>query len=292
MNWTRLLLFSMLISLFACSDKKEGKSLVSVNSIHAKILSGKKLQLVDMRSEEEYHHSHIPGACNIYRSELTDFNHEIEGMRMPVDELAEFLGNKGLNSKDSIYIYDAKGNVEAARLWWMLKLYGFEKTALIDGGFIQWRMKGYTEVEGMENIQMNNFRFPGKLNKNILASKKEIAEGKYEQIIDARSMDEFDGSITKNGAFRAGHIPGAVRFDYYDMIEGGEMTFKKESKLLEMLNERGLSSEKTTVVYCHSGVRSAMALFVLKEIVGMKDVANYDGSWIEWSGDAKLDVEL
>ena len=196
----------------------------------------------------------------------------------------------GINSNDSIYLYDAKGNVDASRLWWMLKLYGFDKVALIDGGFIQWRLKGFPVNEDLEFFEQASFILSDESTLNILASKDEVHFGRFEQIIDARSLEEYKGEIMKNGAVRGGHIPGAVRLDYTEVLDGGSFRFKSKEKMLRLLDSKGLSADKSTVVYCHSGVRSSLVAFVLTEIVGMQHVYNYDGSWIEWSQDESLPI--
>jgi thiosulfate/3-mercaptopyruvate sulfurtransferase len=264
--------------------------LVTVEQIAAKMNENATVQLIDVRPEEEFFHGHIPGSKNLWRKDIQDMNNDVEGMRLPKKDLENLLQEIGISSYDSIYIYDAKGNVDAARLHWMLQLYGFEKVALIDGGYIQWRLKSLPIQEGMPSAYKASFKFEGEGEPALLAFKEDIAEGKFEQIIDARSLEEYNGTLTKNGAVRAGHIPGAIRFDYIDMLEGGAFTFKSKERLLEMMAQKGLSPDKNTVVYCHSGVRSAMALFVLKNIAGMEHVSNYDGSWIEWSQDETLPI--
>lgn len=284
-----IILFSILSSCSMLEEKN--RSLVEVDEIFNKITSGIEIQLIDVRTEDEYYHSHIPGARNIQRSDMVNKDAEIEGLRIEKEKLEALLSALGINSNDSIYIYDAKGNVDAARLWWLLKLYGHDKVALINGGFIQWRFKNFETTEGFENIEPSFFLFSGKEYVGLLTEKESIANGNFEQIIDARSVEEYSGEITKNGAIRGGHIPAAIRFDYMEMLDGGSFKFKPKEALLQLLEEKGLDPDVSTVTYCHSGVRSALALFALREIAGMKNVTNYDGSWIEWSRDEALPVE-
>ena len=74
--------------------------------------------------------------------------------------LEDLLTKVGFSDKDSIYLYDAKGNVDAARLWWLLRIYGFDKVALIDGGLTKWRVEGYTEEQGKNSRStLGNFSF-------------------------------------------------------------------------------------------------------------------------------------
>lgn len=290
-KWT--LWVSMMLILASCGLLPDDQisTLVSVDQIARKMERGEKVQLIDVRTQEEYLHSHIKGARNIWRDDMIDYQSEVEGMAMKKEDLAELLSYLGISHEDSIYLYDSRGNVDAARLWWMLRMYGFDEVALIDGGFIQWRMRGHETVEGPERFKPATFVFLQETRPDLVTSKAAVSGGQFEQIIDARSLEEYTGEVTKNGAFRGGHIPGAVRFDYIDMMDGGSFKFKSREQVRGMLRAKGLSEEKSTVTYCHSGVRSAMALFVLTQIVGMEQVSNFDGSWIEWSEDESLPVE-
>ena len=36
------------------------------------------------------------------------------------------------------------------------------------------------------------------------------------------------------------------------------------------------------ITYCRIGERSSHSWFVLKYLLGVQDVKNYDGSWTEW----------
>lgn len=61
-----------------------------------------------------------------------------------------------------------------------------------------------------------------------------------------------------------------------------------ETKLLKPIEELeaiyGEAVEgKKVITFCQSGVRSAHTQFVLESVLGVEEVYNYDGSWIEWS---------
>ena len=248
------------------------------------------MQIIDMRSEDEFLHGHIPGSRNIWRSDIQDSRAGVMGMRIGKEELKQLMRRFGIDHNDSLYIYDAKGNVEAARLWWLLNLYGYHKTALIDGGYTQWLVNGYKISSGPEFFDRSKFIFEGPEQPEMLAFKKDVMARKSDYLLDNRSEGEYTGKIMKNGAIRGGHIPGAIRLDYFDFMNGGQHTIKSKEEILGLLAQHRVSTEKSIINYCHSGVRSAYVTFVLREIVGMKNVSNYDGSWIEWSDDERLEI--
>ena len=287
-----VLFLSVRVFLTSCTGISEKRShhLTTVEHIANRLKKKDKVQIVDVRNEEEYFHGHIPGSKNLSLSNLRDNSGEIPGLRPSKSEMEELLSQIGIRDHDSVYIYDANGNMEAVRLWWILQSYGFEKAVLIDGGFIQWRAKGMPVQEGMVIGEHGDFRIEANDNNDLLAMKFELIEESYEQIIDARSEQEFNGAMTKNGAVRSGHIPGAIRLEGYELLNGGQFTFKSKETILDIMKNKGLDREKSTVVYSHSGVRSSFICFVLTEIVGMKEVANYDGGWIEWSLEEELPI--
>ena len=106
------------------------------------------------------------------------------------------------------------------------------------------------------------------------------------QLVDVRSPDEFSGKIIAppgmtETAQRAGHIPGAASIPWSQAVnEDG--TFKSVDALKQLYGSKGISGDKEVIAYCRIGERSSHTWFVLKYLLGIKDVRNYDGSWTEW----------
>jgi thiosulfate/3-mercaptopyruvate sulfurtransferase len=106
------------------------------------------------------------------------------------------------------------------------------------------------------------------------------------QLVDVRSVDEFTGKIIAppgmtETAQRAGHIPGAANIPWSQAVnEDG--TFKSADALKQLYGSKGITGEKEVIAYCRIGERSSHTWFVLKYLLGIKDVRNYDGSWTEW----------
>lgn len=105
-------------------------------------------------------------------------------------------------------------------------------------------------------------------------------------MLDVRSLEEYDGTKLKDGAAFAGNIMDCAHLEFKSsLIEGGDKNqcFKDTKELKEMFEEKGITKDKKIIVYCHSGTRSAHTTFVLTQLLGYKNVSNYDGSWMEWS---------
>jgi thiosulfate/3-mercaptopyruvate sulfurtransferase len=102
-------------------------------------------------------------------------------------------------------------------------------------------------------------------------------------VIDTRSKDEFDGQKTgsSRGAFGTGRVKGTIHIDWVSAINKEDTTLKSIVELKQIYEET--IKDKNVIVFCQSGVRSAFTYAVLKNVLGAKNVYNYDGSWIEWS---------
>ncbi len=111
-----------------------------------------------------------------------------------------------------------------------------------------------------------------------------LASNKNNIILDTRNIDEFTGKRQKSGAYKGGRIPKSVLIDWAEAIDyEGSKKFKSFEELEKIYSRMGVSKNDPVITYCHSGVRSAHTTFVLTELLGYKNVKNYDGSWVEWS---------
>jgi thiosulfate/3-mercaptopyruvate sulfurtransferase len=116
-------------------------------------------------------------------------------------------------------------------------------------------------------------------------------------LVDVRSPDEFSGKILapahlpQEQSQRPGHIPGAINVPW-SKAANEDGTFKSDEELASIYKEAGLDGEKETIAYCRIGERSSHTWFVLQELLGHKNVKNYDGSWTEYGSLVGAPIEL
>src|SRR4029078_1589080 len=101
-----------------------------------------------------------------------------------------------------------------------------------------------------------------------------------------RSPDEFTGKVIappgmSETAQRGGHIPGAKSIPWSKTVND-DGTFKAKPALERLYAAAGCDFAKPTIAYCRIGERSSPTWFVLKYLMGVNSVKNYDGSWTEW----------
>jgi thiosulfate/3-mercaptopyruvate sulfurtransferase len=93
-------------------------------------------------------------------------------------------------------------------------------------------------------------------------------------------------------AQRGGHIPGAKSIPWSTAVNTTDGTFKSADELQRIyLQEKGVDPKKDTIAYCRIGERSSHTWFVLKYLLGLNNVKNYDGSWTEYGNLVAAPIE-
>ncbi len=150
MSWRSRVFIGIIASLFflACNTAKQEmteyhnpQALYEVSDL----LSGRiddSLVIVDFRSANEYASGHIKGAINITKKSVEDTSATIDGIKIGKVAMEKLLQKKGINNNQRVVIYDDKMCCDAARLWWILKIYGHKKISLLNGGLSQYRQLG------------------------------------------------------------------------------------------------------------------------------------------------------
>lgn len=257
--------------------------------IEAEQLSGSlsDYKLIDLRKPEEFQTGHIPNALNVWRNQITDTSYAYGGMMPGKSQVESLLSKLGIQPTDTIVIYDDKAECDAARLWWILKFYGHKHIKLLNGGLTAWQAAD-GELSTISSLnESNEYHFTGSPDSTILSLIRDVELALLDpevMVLDTRGDSEHSGSEHKKGAAHAGRIDGSLNLDWSMAVDyNGTKKFLPAAQLQEMYASIGIDSTKSVVTYCHSGVRSAHTLFVLTELLGYRNIKNYDGSWTEWS---------
>lgn len=269
--------------------------LVEVEALPSMLdISGVKI--IDFRKKEAFQKGHIPGALPMWRTEIEDTTYPYGGMMASKEQMEALLSSLGIRNSDTILVYDDRGSCDAARLWWILANYNFNSVKIINGGLDAWKeINGSISTENSEIIA-SNFTLPAQSSLKYLTTTEEmlrqVTSDKGSVIIDTRTEDEYSGKRQKKGAQAGGRIPRSIWVDWADCMDfEGTKKFKSYEELVAIYKDLELDNEAGVLAYCHSGVRSAHTTFVLTQLLGYKNVRNYDGSWTEWSALEGLPIE-
>lgn len=253
------------------------------------------IRLVDFRKPSAYAAGHIPGAVNLWRPDIEDPNGEVPGLAAPAAAVEALMSRSGISATDTLIIYDDEAGCNAARLWWVLQYYGYTKIRLLNGGIQAWEAMGGPMTDEIGSPAPTAFRFAEAAHPESVINAIELhgqLGAKNLVVLDTRTPDEFSGHRQKAGAKRAGHIPGSINMDWAGATDyNGDKRFKSPEALRKQYAFLGSTDSTDVVAYCHSGVRSAHTYFVLTELLGYRQVRNFDGSWLQWSAWAEAPIE-
>jgi len=203
--------------------------------------------------------------------------------------LEELLGKSGIANDTTILLYGDNNNWFAAYAFWQLKYYGHRDVRLIDGGRKKWIAEKRALTTDVPKIVPVPYH-AGEPDESIRAYKDQVFavldKKSSAKLVDVRSVDEFTGKVIappgmSETAQRGGHIPHASNIPW-SRAANEDGTFKSADSLKQLYEGNGVDGHGDVISYCRIGERSAHSWFVLKYLLGYKNVKNYDGSWTEW----------
>jgi thiosulfate/3-mercaptopyruvate sulfurtransferase len=218
----------------------------------------------------------------------TDLNDRVRRDIVDPRTFAELNRAAGIKNEDLVVFYGDNNNWFAAWALWQFKYHGHKTVRLMNGGRKKWELEGREMVTAAPAFQRTNYAIPS-TDESVRAYRNEVEEilsRGAANLIDVRSPDEFTGKMIappgmNETAQRGGHIPGATNIPW-SKTANEDGTFKSAPELRKLYAEAGVDFSKPTISYCRIGERSSHTWFVLKYLLGVENVKNYDGSWTEW----------
>jgi len=268
------------------TDYAQGEVLVSTQWV-ADHLKDPKLRLVEVDVDTSaYDQGHVPGA--IGWNWQTQLQNALRRNLATREEFEKLAGASGISNDSKVVLYGDNNNWFAAWAFWQFKYHGHQDVQLMNGGRKKWIEEKRPLSTDKPKVTPTTYKAKDPDN-SIRAFRNEVfafLDKKSHNLVDVRSPDEFTGKIIAppgmlETAQRAGHIPGATNIPWSKAVnEDG--TFKSADELKKLYADAGVDPSKPTVAYCRIGERSSHTWFVLRYLLGFRDVKNYDGSWTEW----------
>jgi thiosulfate/3-mercaptopyruvate sulfurtransferase len=251
---------------------------------HVRVLdSSFKQPGVTPTARADYDAGHIPGAVFFDIDDVAEPGTSLPHMIPSAERFAEKMAARGIGNDDKVIVYDANGLSSAGRAWWLLRLFGHDNVALLDGGLPKWKAEGRSLEIAAPAIPERQFK--ARFDPTLVRSKADIianVDSRRALIVDARSAGRFDGSAEETWpGRRRGHIPGSRNLPFDQVTDPKTKQLKSPEALAELFNGAGVAFDKPVVASCGSGV-TACALAFAAFLIGRDRVAIYDGSWSEW----------
>ncbi len=208
----------------------------------------------------------------------------------PVAQFANQLAQWGITPQSQVVAYDDAGGPYASRLWWMLKWFGHNAAAVLDGGWSAWQAAGLP-IEASEPPQGTPLEncpsaYPAEVQAELIVSVTELISSLDQFVlIDARGANRYAGQDETIDPV-AGHIPGALSYPFTDNLQA-DGTFKTPSELAKRFHAL---KDKPIVSYCGSGVTACHNILAMAH-AGLNPPKLYAGSWSEWITDAARPIQ-
>jgi thiosulfate/3-mercaptopyruvate sulfurtransferase len=256
--------------------------------------------IIDVRTGANYDFGHLPGAVSMPYARWEPYNRETRCQKMPAPaDVTKMMRDLGVNQSTHVVVYDA-GNTtldatEGGAAVWILESMGHENVSYLDGGFTKWTFEGRIIDKKKPSPPAGNFT--AKLDTTKVATLKDVIvnlKTKEAIFLDDRSSVQHFGISKRPDVVRYGHIPGSLNFPVDFMTNAGinraPATIKSEKELEAMAEGVGLPRDKNRkiIVYCNSAQQAGMGYFILRDIMGYRNVMAYDGSMLEYAQQARL----
>jgi len=241
--------------------------------------------------EATYRAGHVPGAvfADLF-SVWSDPDGEYGFTRPTPAQVEAAARAAGIGPDSTVVVYDQLSGAYAARVWLVLRSYGFDGVRLLDGGYAAWRAAGGAVETGPGPQVVPGAGFTA-VDAGLFAGLDEVREaalgpGTGVRLVCALRRPEFLGDETRE---RSGHIPGSVNLPYPDVLdEDGTVSPDRTRALAAGL---GIDAATPVVAYCGGGVNAAGLALAFVE-AGLPLPRVYDASLNEWRARTELPMEV
>jgi thiosulfate/3-mercaptopyruvate sulfurtransferase len=200
------------------------------------------------------------------------------------ERFAEAMEALGIGDDSRVVLYDSGGNNWAARVWWLLRAFGFDNAGILNGGWGRWIAEGRPVSTALPTDREVTFTPDPR---PTLFVEKEAVLGAIDDdeccLINTLEPEDHAGTgLVKYG--RPGRIPGSVNVPATGeeaFVDPADNTYLPQPALRERFAEVGATESERVITYCGAGITASNAAFAL-HLLGVEDVAVYDGSLAEW----------
>ncbi|MEY2776773.1 MAG: hypothetical protein RLY30_871 [Pseudomonadota bacterium] len=292
----RLILLLLSVTLSAATSAKVLNNPVISASDLATLIDKKSVTVLDIRplvSEDKktqiFAAGHIPTALPAPYGKFRGPKNN-PGQLPTEKEFSELLSSLGV-SKDKPIVVVGEGKTgtdfgASARVYWTLKIAGFQDLALLDGGHVAWVAAKRPLEVGMPSFSPKPLSVTFDRSQIVTGEQVKAltqnAQGNM-RLLDARPEDFYKGDIRHPAAARWGTLPGANHFDSEEWFQPKTGLLKPLDSIRSIASAKGLLANQDNVSFCNTGHWAATNWFVLSELLGQSGTRLYPESMVAWS---------
>jgi thiosulfate/3-mercaptopyruvate sulfurtransferase len=268
-----LFLLALMASTYAHPEQLVDTAWVAAHAADANV------RIVDMR-QSGYGDGHVPGAVSVSPVAIRDAKAPPTFLPTPA-AFEEMMARLGISDATRVVVYDERGGLYAARLWWILNYYGHANVALMDGGWIKWAAEQRPVATAAAAPAAG--KFTARPQPHWIATASDVVgaiDKPGVKIIDARTVAEIEGRELR-GIKRGGFVASSIPIYWEDLLDPQNKTFKPADELKKIYEDHGIVPSQEVIAYCQVGMRASVDLFAL-HLLGYDKLRNYYGAWEEW----------
>lgn len=268
-----LMMVLLQAALYAHPEQLVDTAWVAAHSADADV------RIVDMR-QSGYGDGHVPGA--VYLSPVAIRDAKAPPTFLPTPAAFEAMMAKlGIGNATRVVVYDERGGIYAARLWWILNYFGHTDVALMNGGWTKWSAE--KRPANADVPAPPAATFTARPHPEMVATAADVIASINKpgvSIVDARTAGEIEGRDLR-GIKRGGFIESSIPVYWEDLLDPQARTFKPADEIRRIYQDRGILPSQQVIAYCQVGMRASVDLFAL-HLIGYTNLRNYYGAWEEW----------
>jgi thiosulfate/3-mercaptopyruvate sulfurtransferase len=238
--------------------------------------------------EREYRRAHIPGSGFIDLFAVHAPTRRRYSMPAPsAQHFEEVVGRLGIGNQHRVVLYDRRDSMWAARMWWLLRVFGHDEAAILDGGWGAWQAAGQPECD--KACGYPPAAFVARPRQGLLVEKDEVLAAIGDprvRLVNALGRKQHRGEVNEYG--RRGHIPGSVNITAWEVLDRASGCYRPLPELRAKAGD--VLDADRVITYCGAGAAAASLAHVLVRL-GHPDVAIYDAGLVEWCADRSLPLE-
>ena len=239
----------------------------------------------------DFEKGHIPGAQFIdLQADLSDKNHRLRFMLPSAEDFAAAMSRFGVGEGTRVVLYSTTTPQWATRVWWLLRVFGFDEAAVLDGGWQKWSREGRPVETGAARPRPSG-HFIVKEQRRLMVGKAEVQQAIGDGAVctlNALAPEQHAGT-GGNTYGRPGRIKGSVNLPAAHLIDPATSAFLPAAELRRRFEGVGAFGREV-ITYCGGGIAASADAFALV-MLGHPDVKLYDASMSEWATDPTLPME-
>lgn len=240
----------------------------------------------------DFEKGHIPGAQFVdIQADLSDARQALRFMAPPPEAIAAAMRRFGVGRASRVVLYSTANLWWATRVWWLLRMIGFDNAAVLDGGFQAWVREGRPVETGPGRARPAGDIAVGRV--RALMVGKDAVLGAIGDggvcTINALRPEQHDGT-GGNSYGRPGHIAGSVNLPAAHLLDPATNMLLPAEVLRAQFGAVG-ALDRRVIAYCGGGIAATADAWALA-MLGHEDVVVYDASLSEWAVDPALPMAV